>query len=409
MWTRKGFTDIIALLLSNQDFYPEMKFKASQIDFSKALLVSSKSLLLKANLPILSSILITASKNKVEIVSTNLETATKAVFNCEVEIEGKAAVSGRTLLEFVSQIPEGEIVFEKLGEEAVLTTKGYKARFATMAAEEFPAIPKIEKGIELRVGALDFSEAVNRVAFCAAQDEGRPVLTGILMEVAKGKASMVATDGYRLGYGEITILKEGELNNFKIILPARAAIEVAKIVLESGNLVEGEEKGQELVVVVAESLNQIVFKISNVEFTSRLIEGEFPNWQKIIPSEFITKARVAKAEFIRLIKVASIFAREAGSIVKLNFVPGASGKGGALNVSANTSQVGSTDLECEAEISGKGGEIAFNFRYLLEVVGVIADEDVYFEMIESLNPGKITPTEEKEKFFHIIMPVRLQA
>ena len=164
-----------------------------------------------------------------------------------------------------------------------------------------------------------------------------------------------------------------------------------------------------MVVVVAESLNQIVFKISNVEFTSRLIEGEFPNWQKIIPSEFITKARVAKAEFIRLIKVASIFAREAGSIVKLNFVPGASGKGGALNVSANTSQVGSTDLECEAEISGKGGEIAFNFRYLLEVLGVIADEDVYFEMIESLNPGKITPTEEKEKFFHIIMPVRLQA
>ena len=380
-----------------------MKFKISQSDFSKTLSVASRSILTKANLPILSNVLISTSKNKLEILSTNLETATKASTSCQTEIEGKITIPGRTLLEFVSQLPEGEVTFEKLGEEVLISTKGYNARIPTIAPEEFPAIPKIEKGDEVKIKTEDFVRGVAEVAFCAAQDEGRPILTGVLCEFKGNKLSLVATDGYRLSFREIPIEKSPGEKNIKIVVPARAVSEVAKVIIEN---LDGDDQ---LSLVIADSLNQINFKVGNVEFTSRLIEGEFPGWQKIIPSSFTTKARLPKSEFIKLVRIASIFARDSGNIIRLKLENASASKKGTLTVLANTAQVGSTDAQIEAEMIGKGGEIAFNFRYLLEVLSIISGEEVNFEMIESLNPGRITATDDKDNFFHIIMPVRLQA
>ena len=380
-----------------------MKFKISQSDFSKTLSSASRSILAKANLPILSNVLISTSKNKLEILSTNLETATKASTSCQTEIEGKITIPGRTLLEFVSQLPEGEVTFEKLGEEVLISTKGYNARIPTIAPEEFPAIPKIEKGDEVKIKTEDFVRGVAEVAFCAAQDEGRPILTGVLCEFKGNKLSLVATDGYRLSFREIPIEKSPGEKNIKIVVPARAVSEVAKVIVEN---LDGDDQ---LSLVIADSLNQINFKVGNVEFTSRLIEGEFPGWQKIIPSSFTTKTRLPKSEFIKLVRIAAIFARDSGNIVRLKLENASASKKGTLTVLANTAQVGSTDAQIEAEMIGKGGEIAFNFRYLLEVLSIISGEEVNFEMIESLNPGRITATDDKDNFFHIIMPVRLQA
>src|SRR3990170_2615216 len=379
-----------------------MKFKISQSDFSKTLSAASRSILTKANLPILSNVLISASRNKLEILSTNLETATKASISCKTEIEGKITIPGRTLLEFISQLPEGEVTFEKLGEEVLVSTKGYNARIPTIAPEEFPAIPKIEKGYEVKIKTEDFVRGVAEVAFCAAQDEGRPILTGVLCEFKGGKLSLVATDGYRLSFREIPIEKSPGEKNIKIVVPARAVSEVAKVIVEN---LDGDDQ---LSLVIADSLNQINFKVGNVEFTSRLIEGEFPGWQKIIPSSFTTKTRLPKSEFIKLVRIAAIFARDSGNIVRLKLENASASKKGTLTVLANTAQVGSTDAQIEAEMIGKGGEIAFNFRYLLEVLSIISGEEVNFEMIESLNPGRITATDDKDNFFHIIMPVRLQ-
>ena len=332
-----------------------------------------------------------------------METATKASTSCQTEIEGKITIPGRTLLEFVSQLPEGEVTFEKLGEEVLISTKGYNARIPTIAPEEFPAIPKIEKGDEVKIKTEDFVRGVAEVAFCAAQDEGRPILTGVLCEFKGNKLSLVATDGYRLSFREIPIEKSPGEKNIKIVVPARAVSEVAKVIIEN---LDGDDQ---LSLVIADSLNQINFKVGNVEFTSRLIEGEFPGWQKIIPSSFTTSARLPKSEFIKLVRIASIFARDSGNIVRLKLENTSGSKKGTLTVLSGASQVGSTDAQIEAEMTGKGGEIAFNFRYLLEVLSIISGEEVNFEMIESLNPGRITATDDKDNFFHIIMPVRLQA
>ena len=381
-----------------------MKFKIPQADFSKALSIASRSILLKANLPILSNLLISVTKKEMTILSTNLETATKATTPCKTEVEGKITLPGKTLSEFITQLPEGEILFEKLGEEAVVSTKGFKARIPTIAPEEFPAIPRIDKGVEIKLKVKVFAKCVSRVAFGAAQDEGRPILTGVLCEFGKDRLSMVATDGYRLSYQEIPVSEAPKGVDIKVVVPARAISEVAKILTE--NL---EDENENLSIVISDNLNQVNFKVGNIEFTSRLIEGEFPNWQKIIPTSFTTKVKLSKVELAKLVKVASIFARDSASIIRLKLENVSGGQGSTLAVFANAAQVGSSDAQIETQMAGKGGEIAFNFRYLLEVLSVMDDEVVNFEMIESLNPGRITGEDEKDSFFHIIMPVRLQS
>ena len=400
-----------------------MKFVISQADFSRALTAGSKSLLARANLPILSNLLIETSAKKLTVLTTDLETATKVTLGCRVMGEGKTTVIGKTLLEFVSALPEGDMEVEKLGEELLVGMKGYSARFATMPAEEFPAIPRIEKGISFEISALDFAGTINRVAFCAAQDEGRPILTGVLFDVGKGKIGVVATDGYRLSFDEVKILGGEGITAFKIIVPAKSLIEVARIIAEAGSsLGDSSKEGEGAIhVTVSAALNQINFKFgdergagANVEFISRLIEGEFPNWQKIIPASFSTKAEVSRQELTKLIRISSIFARESGNIIKFKLSQQVAGEGKAktnalISVTAQGSQVGSAEVNCEAQMTGGGGEIAFNFRYVLEILSVMEVEKVTFEMNESLNPGKITGEDAHDPFFHIIMPVRLQA
>jgi len=379
-----------------------MKFEIKQSDFSKALLVASKSLPSRANLPILTNILLTASLGKLDVVTTNLETATKVRVDCKVEKEGRVTIPGRALLEFISQLSEGSVNFEKLGEEALVLAGDFSARFATLGAEDFPAIPKIEKGTKILLKASDLAKGIMRVAFCASQDEGRPVLTGILCDFGGGFLSMVATDGYRLSFQKIHEDSKTK-ESIKIVVPAKALLEVAKIIVET----EGLSKDEVVEVTIAQNLNQADFKIRDVEFTSRLIEGEFPNWQKIIPVNFASRAKITREEFIRFVKVASIFARDSGNIVRLNLEQ--EGKGAVLKISASDNQLGSNEAKCEIELSGKGGEIAFNFRYLLEMLSSVEGEDISFEMIESLNPGRLTVPELNENYFHIIMPVRLQS
>ena len=381
-----------------------MKFTISKSDFSKLLLTANRTILSRTNLPILANLLISAKGSEVEVISTNLETAVRLVAKSKVETEGKITIGAKALVEFVSQLPDEQVSFELLGEEVLIAAGGYNARFATMGASEFPAIPKIDKGIEMSVAAEDLVEAISKVAFSAAQDEGRPILTGVLCEVNKNKISMVATDGYRLSFFETKIIKGEKVPNMKMVVPARALTEFGKII---GEMLASEPKGNhEVKLEIADTLNQLCFKIDNIEFTSRLIEGEFPNWQKTIPGSFSSIAKFNRDEFIKLVKVASIFAREAGNIVRLKLEENA--KKPTVSVYANASQLGSGNAKMDIEMQGPGGEIAFNYRYLLEVLGLMEVDEVVFEMIESLNPGRLRTQDDKDTFFHIVMPVRLQ-
>lgn len=373
-----------------------MKFKIPQDELNKALLSCDKSLAIKPSLPVLLNFLISAEKNGVELLATDLETATKVNIQCKVDVEGKTTLPGKTLVEFISQLNSEDLIFEKLGEEVLVTSSENSARLSTIPAEDFPAIPKIQQGTEFEVEAKELLGGIKRVEFCAAGDESRPVLSGVLFEVEKNTLSLVATDGYRLGFSKLEV--SGPAEKIRAVIPAKALSEIAKIISE--NLIEG--KDEKVSIRVSDNLTQVNFKIANVEFTSRLIEGEFPNWQKIIPSEFATKIKVGRGNLVKQVRIASIFARDAGNIIRFKI------EGKTITILSNASQLGSNEARVDAlEVSGNGGEIAFNYRYILEVLSVIDGENVNFEMIESLNPGRIT-AEKNDNFFHIVMPVRLQ-
>lgn len=380
-----------------------MKLVIDQNTLSKILSICGKSLLVKANLPVLSNLLLEATKNKLIVTSTDLETAIEAGAEASVSVSGKITVVGKTFLEFITQLPEGKVTLEKLGEELAITSGSYSARLTTMQAEEFPAIPKIEKGHKFKITSADLVRTVAKVVFSAAQDEARPVLAGSLWETGKGKILMVATDGYRLSYCELVAKENKVKEGLKIIIPAKALTGLTRVIED------GAEIDAVIDVEIATNLSQINFKAKNIEYTSRLIEGEFPNWQKIIPSSFSSKATFSKEEFARIVKLASIFARDAGNVVKLKLTAGENSKNqGQISAVASASQVGSGQAQIDAQIIGAGGEIAFNYRYLLEALSAIGDEQVDFEMIESLNPAKITSKSMEDNFFHIVMPVRLQ-
>ena len=380
-----------------------MKFTISQTEFLKAINIGSRSLLSKSNLPILSNILVSAKKDGVEFLATNLETACRVKVDAKVEREGETSVVGRTIGEFLSQLDSVDIVVEKLGEELVLGADGVGARFGTMDPAEFPAIPKVDGGMVFSVSVGDLTSAVSAVAFCAAVDESRPILTGVLCQSTKKGLSLVATDGFRLGYAQMETSDSTLSLGLKFIIPAKALAEIAKISEEvSAKLAE---KKRLVNIAVSGNLTQAIFKIGEVEFTSRLIEGTFPSWEKLIPSEFSTKATISKQELVRVVKIASIFARDAGNIVRLRLRQ--EDKKSQLSVSSAASQIGSSESTIKIDLAGNGGEIAFNFRYILEALSVTSSEQIVFEMNESLNPGKISPADAN--FFHIIMPVRLQA
>ncbi len=381
-----------------------MKLSITQENGARALTAASKSLSAKVNLPVLANMLLTATKSGLEVLATDLETATRVMIPAKVTIEGRAAVPGRMLLEFMAQIPSGEVSIEKLGEELVIGAKDLTARLATMPPEDFPAIPKIEHGSVIRLAPEDFSMAASRVAFCAAQDDGRPVLGGVLCEASGSSFSMVATDGYRLAFQKISTNGKPMAAAIRVIVPARAMVEAAKLVSESAELL-GE---RDVELEIAQTLNQANFRIADVQFTTRLVEGNFPPWRKIIPEKFTTSAKIGREELVRVVRIASIFARDSGSIVKFTLSPKDSSGANVLRIASGNKQVGSNEADVVIGLSGRGGEIAFNYRYLLEMLLSVASEDVNFEMIESLNPGKITIPGEAD-YFYIVMPVRLQS
>jgi len=371
-----------------------MKVSLLQENFSKALGIVSRSIAPKAALPVLANIAIATEKGRLKLSATNLECGINLWLGAKVEKEGSIAVPAKILTEFVSSLPPEKINLEVKENNLFLSTPGYKANFAGSSLSEFPPIASSSGKADLIFKKEEFAENLAQVVFAAATDEGRPVLTGVLLRLEGQKLSLVATDGYRLSVKKIEI-KEGLLKE-DLLVPAKALLEVARISQEKGD----EEK--EIKMALTNDKNQIVFSLPGIDYSSRLIDGEFPDFAKIIPETNETKAEFDREEFFRAVKTASIFAREQANIVKLKFEPG------KLTVSAETPQVGGNETEIEAKVSGSKLEIAFNCRFLLDLLGAVVCEELVFEAGGALNPGVFRPKGDAS-FFHLIMPVRIQA
>lgn len=347
-------------------------------------------------LPILSNILLRAKRGELQINSTDLEIGIQIEVPANIEKEGQTTVPAKTFLELINSLPQGKLTLETENNSLRVSTPKTRSTFQTISEEEFPRLYE-EKGnkiLSLRQESLqkDFS----LVVFAASQDVGRPALSGVLIKKDDKTLSLVATDGYRLSFKKIStgFIKKttGDQGLEKpLLVPARAFREIISLKDEEG----------EVDIYISKKNNQILFEQDKMILVGRLIEAEYPAYEKIIPANFSTSISFDKEELQKAVKICSIFARETANIIKFSL------KKDVLLVSANTQSVGDNKVEVEAKLTGEENEIAFNARYLLDLLGNIQEEDLVFEMTGPLNPG-VFKIKNDPTFLHLIMPIRVQ-
>src|SRR4030043_2370555 len=374
-----------------------MKLSTLQENLAKGLTTASRSFASRAPLPVLSNILLVTDRGRLKLSATNLETGVNYWLGAKVEKEGALSVPAKVFTEFITSLPAEKVELEAKENNLLVNCGSYQAEFNGLAATEFPKIPSIKGKTDLSFVSTELIKSINQVAFAAAQDEGRPVLTGVLLAIEGKNLSLVATDGYRLSLKKIPstkgIAQSKELKK-GLIIPSRTLIELARTIGDA-------DQGKNIGLTITEESNQAIFSTIDIEIISRLIEGKYPDYKRIIPDKGKTNVILDTIELTRAIRVAAIFAREAANIIRFNIDK----KG--LEITANTAQVGRNRVRLEAKVSGPGGKIAFNSRYLLDLLGVANSEQINLEMAGSLNPGVFTMVGEKY-YLHIIMPVRVQ-
>lgn len=374
-----------------------MKLSVLQENLAKGLAITSRSVASRAQLPVLSNILLTTDQGRLKLSATNLETGINYWLGAKISKEGAISIPARVLTEFISSLPTEKVELETRENNFLVKCGNYQAEFNGLAATEFPKIPSIKGKPDLSFASSSLIKAINQVAFAAAQDEGRPVLTGVLLLVKGKKLILVATDGYRLSIKELPTSKgitESKELKKGLIIPSRTLVELARTVGET-------EQEKNIGLTITKEANQAIFSAPDMEIISRLIEGKYPDFEKIIPEKGKTNLTTEIAELTRAVRVAAIFAREAANVVRFRIDK----KG--LEITANTVQVGRNIARIEAKVSGPGGKIAFNSRYLLDLVGAVESEQISLEMSGNLNPGIFRPVNDKS-FLHIVMPVRIQ-
>lgn len=366
-----------------------MKIQILQENLLRALTQTGRIIPTKPQLPILQNILLATEEGRLSLTASNLETTEVIQIGVKIEKEGGICISSRLLTEFISSLPQGNL--ELTVQEGNLEISGMKvkAEIPGIAASEYPPVSRVAEKNRFGVPKTGFSQALRMVLFASATDEARPILSGIRIHTTDGETTFAATDGYRLSVKKVPLETKNALD---MIVPSRALAEVLKITSEG--------KEEKIEMGITED-SQLVFMTHDTHIFTRLIDGEFPPYGKIIPKTHTTQMTVDREEFHRAVKTAAIFARDNANIVRLTI------KSQGTEVSANTPQVGKNTVGLDSTVEGDGGEIAFNSRFLLEILANFPSDQVVFQMTGALNPGVfLVPGDDS--FLHIIMPVRVQ-
>lgn len=371
-----------------------MKAILLQENFSKALFIASKFTPLRAQLPILSNFFLEAKEGQILIYATNLESGIKIGLPAKIEKEGKVIVPAKTLTELIAGLPNDKVALEFLEKKLEINCLQHKASLNVFIGQDFPAFPQGNKKKEIVIRKDVLKEVSKKVVFAASSDETRPTLTGILISLGENTITFVATDGFRLSLMSSKAPRVKKEETTTLLLPAKILQELNKIVSDTE-----PEEGVSL-EILAES-NQVIFSSGDITLFSRIIEGKFPPYEKILPKEFVVKAEVDRESLLESVKIASIFARDAGNILKIKI------EKKTLKISANAPQTGENTNEVEALTEGDSVEVAVNSRYLLELLNNIDFEQLGLRLAGPLSPVVFTE-KGKEDFLHIIMPVRVQ-
>lgn len=373
-----------------------MKLQILQENFAKAVNQAARFTTQRAQLPILGNILLTASKTKLDISSTNLEISIATSLTAKIDKEGEISIPSKIIGEIVSNLPKETLNIEAEKEHLKISSASYSSTVLGMNATDFPKIPRsVNKTKAFALPVEEFTKALAKVIFAVSIDETRPVLTGIFFTVVDGKLALVATDGFRLSRFQLQNVK---LKIKNLILPRTILGEVGRI-----------SEGEEILFEVQEKEKQVVFLVGDTVISSRLIEGEFPDYEKIIPKSASVKINVDKEELLRAVKLAAPFARDNANIVKLGV------RSEGLVISAESSSGGNQETKIDAKVEAEGPErpkeveweMAFNYKFLEDFLGSVEGEEVRIELTSTDKAGVFIDPKD-ENYLHLIMPVRIQ-
>lgn len=359
-----------------------------QEDFTKALNIASRFISVKPQLPILSHILLSAEKGKLQLSATNLETGIALWIGADIKEVGTIALPARTLQETISNLKKGRLTVISKNEMINIQSDGSFIQIPTNPVNDFPVILTQAGKEKLTLQHKLIQEIASQVVFASATDETKPAYTGVLFAPGEEKLDIVATDGVRLSKKQIKASLQTETN---VLIPAKVMTEVAK-------LLSDQKKDGQVSISIQKKENQVVFELDKLILVSRLIDREFPDFKRIIPTGYKTRVLLDKEEFLKTLQLASVFAEDYKTELGIT--------NGELTVNSVHSQYGNQTSRLSVKTEGEETIIAFNCRFLKDMLSAVKSDEVVFELNGSTSPGVFKDPKD-DSFLHLIMPIRI--
>ncbi len=375
-----------------------MKVSVLQENLAHGISIVARAVSPRSTLPVLANVLMATDEGRLRLSATNLELGITCWIGAKIEEEGSTTVPARTFNDLVSTLPNDRVAMSLNVRTQTLNVRcgASNTDIKCIDAQEFPPLPVPDLSNSIHLNVSDLKEMIQQVVFAASSDEARPILTGVLVNVQGNKITMQAADGFRLSVRKADLSTPAP-RPIKAVIPARALSELARIATDGD---------QVLHMVVPQGRGQVIFRLKDVELISQLIEGTYPDLDNVIPRSYQTRTVLSTSTFLKACKQAEIFAREGSHIARIHINPGGELQPGTVDIQGQSEETGFNENVVDASIEGPSILIAFNVRFLREVLDVIKTPNVALETSFDSSPGVIKPVGEDE-FLHVIMPMHL--
>jgi DNA polymerase-3 subunit beta len=363
-----------------------MKLQVTQENLNRALSSVARIASSRGTLPILANVLIKTSKNRLSLSATNLEVAITHFIGAKVGDGGAITVPARLMQDFIGSLPEGVINLELEGTKLHITTDQYQSVVNGIIADDFPVMPTMNNGSSWKMSSGVLKKALQQVVFTASSDETRPALTGVLIRTSEGELVMAATDSYRLA--EKRLGKENQ--NIELLIPATSLNDLLRIIGDSDEEVK-----------VTHNEQQVLFQVGDIELVTRLLEGSYPDYQKLIPKDFTTTVRLKRADLISITKISGLFARESAGSITIDVDT----EKKKLSIRSVASQLGENTATAQASKVTGGGSITLNSRFLLDALSAMTGDEIVFGFNGKLEPTLLQDPNDLD-YRHVVMPLK---
>lgn len=370
-----------------------------QENLSKGLATVGRAVASRATLPVTQNVLIQTDKGRLKLTATNLEIAISTWIGGQIESEGAVTIPARMLSDFVNSLPPEKVEIDLVNEPKGIHIRcaNFEATINGTDAAEFPPIPSVSDGASITIPGDRLRGALERVVFSAATDDSRPALTGVNVDITETSLTLAAADGFRMSV-EKTELANGPADEISCIVPARTMSELQRLLTDPSGEVE---------FTITNARTQALFRLANVEVVTQLVQGTFPDYEKIMPVSHTTRADIDLQRMVQATRAASVFARDGSGIIRLIMTPGENGDEGSVSISSRAEEMGDNRGVVMAKVEGDESKIAFNARFLTDVLNVMRGDDVVLETSTPSSPG-LFRSDKLTGYSHVIMPMYVQ-